>query len=326
MRKTRSNSIFWICISAMVLFVVSACRPSVPATQPAESRVRVFVSIPPQKYFVERVGGDRVYVSVMLPPGRSPATYELTPKQMVELAAARTYFRIGVPFEKQVVAKIGSIMKDLPIVDTRKGIDIRKMTKVEKDHKHHPEEHHHHHTELDPHVWMSPRLVKIQAQTICEELCRLDPTHRKQYEKNLRSFDADLNSTDAEIATSLAPLRGREFYVFHPAYGYFAQAYGLEQVAIENSGKRPTAKQLGTLIDRANQANVKLIIVQPQFDKSSAKAVAERIGGVVVPVDPLAEDYLDNLRSMATTIRTALTAAQASEPTTTPAENTSSDG
>ena len=237
------------------------------------------MSIPPQKCFVEKVGGERVHVSVLLAPGQSPHTYEPTPKQIVSLSKARVYFRIGVPFEKQVVAKIGEAIKGFNIVDTCQGIRQRAMTAEEiaaEIHEatstgHHDEEghsrdndhksHHHDEGELDPHVWMNPRLVKIQAGNIRDELIRLDPDHRNEYELNCRAFEKELDLLDARIMASLASLHGREFFVFHPGFGYFADAYGLKQVAVETGGKQPTAKQLGELIERARRAGVKLIFV-----------------------------------------------------------------
>jgi zinc transport system substrate-binding protein len=291
----------------------------------------VFVSVAPQRYFVERVGGPRVAVSVLLPAGQSPATYEPTPSQMARLSEARLYFRTGVPFEKRVVAKIEATLPDLPVVDLREGIDLRDMVAHHHEdpssvgHEHGEEKgtdphdvhadhgHEHAHGDKDPHVWLDPGLVKVQARTIRDQLSRLDSSHRDDYAGRCSAFESDLDRVDAEIALALAPLRGREFFVFHPAYGYFAAAYGLRQVAIEASGKQPSAKQLGALIDRAREAGVKLVFVQPQFDKSSAETIAAAIGAAVVRVDPLAEDYLENLRHIAAKTAEALGTGAAEE-------------
>ena len=302
------------------LAVMCSCRPestpttSGPTTRSTPKPLRIFVSIPPQRYFVTRVGGNRVDVSVLLPPGQSPATYEPTPKQMVRLADAQVFFQIGVPFERQVVAKLGAALEDLNIVDTNEEIELREMTAT-CDHDHDENAgHHQHNGGQDPHVWMNPRLVKLQAQTVCRELCRLDPLHREEYVQGLRSLEANLDDLDTRIAADLAPFRGREFYVFHPAFGYFAEAYGLEQVAIEAGGKQPTAKQLVALTDRAGVAGARLIFVQPQFDRRNAETVARQIGGAVVPMDPLAEDYIDNMRDIASKIKMAMLSPPRGEP------------
>ncbi len=297
----------WASLVPLTVVSLCSCRQTTPSTQPARGSLPVTVSIPPQRYFVGRVGGKHVDVSVLLAPGQSPATYEPTPKEMVKLARSGVYFRIGVPFERQVVEKIGSALEDLRIVDTRKGIELRASDP--HDHRAGGGHAHHHHHEQDPHVWMNPRLVKVQADIVCRTLCQIDPAHRTEYEGNCRAFKADLDRTDAKIAASLGSLRGGTFYVFHPSLGYFADAYGLEQVAIESGGKQPTAKQLAALIDRAKRDGVRLIFVQPQFDKRNAETVAAEIGGAVVPLDPLAEDYIENLLHVAAEIRRALATA-----------------
>jgi zinc transport system substrate-binding protein len=286
-----------------------ACKPADQApASPTSSNARadklaVFVSILPQVYFVERVGGDLVEVEALVLPGQSPATYEPTPKQMAALSEADVFFRIGVPCEKRLVPKIAATLGELRVVDTREGITLRHM---EDDHHHDEGEAHEHAGAPDPHVWLDPRLVKIQASTICRELCRLDPAHTADFERNLEAFAADLEAVHGRITEALAPLKGEEFFVFHPAYGYFADAYGLKQVAVEMGGKEPSQKQLVELIDKAREAGARLIFVQPQFSTRSAQAIAEAIGGAVMPLDPLAGDYLENLTEMASKIEGSL--------------------
>ncbi|MBN1341644.1 MAG: zinc ABC transporter substrate-binding protein [Phycisphaerae bacterium] len=291
--------------AAIAPLILASCDRTPPSTRPTDATLAVYVSIPPQKYFVRRIGGDHVNVSVLLAPGQSPHTYEPTPKEMVRLSQARAFFRVGLPFEKHVVEKIAQAMKNLTIVDTRKGIELLAAAEHEHDDDAHPD-HAHHHPEQDPHTWMNPRLAKVQADTIRDALCEIDPANAPTYRGNCSALLAELDAADAKIAKALAPLRGKEFYVFHPAFGYFAQAYGLKQVAIESGGKQPTAKQLTNLIDRAKAAGVKLIFVQPQFDRRNAETVAHAIGGAVVPLDPLAEDYVQNLLHVAATVQKTL--------------------
>jgi len=133
-----------------------------------------------------------------------------------------------------------------------------------------------------------------------------DPRHAAAYERNLKALQADLDEVDARIAEALAPLKGRKFFVFHPAFGYFADAYGLKQVPVEIEGKSPGPRRLAALIEKARREGVKVIFVQPQFSPRGAQAVAEAIGGVVVPMDPLARDYLKNLEHIAQQIKKAL--------------------
>lgn len=265
----------------------------------ASGRIVAFVSILPQEYFVKRIGGEYVDVHVLVGPGQSPETYEPTPRQMSALSEANVYFRIGVPFESFMAGKLSSTFANLDIVDTQEGIDRRMMAG------------HHHGGESsegspDPHIWLSPELVKVQARTIEQTLANLSPEHAKQFEENLLKFDHDLDSVNARIDSILAPYRGMSIYAFHPAYGYFAEAYGLKQVAIEIEGKEPSAKELAEVIGEMQQASNHVIFVQPQFSSKTAQTIADAIHGKVVPLDPLAEDYLVNLVKMARAIAGAL--------------------
>lgn len=291
-----------------------------------EDKYTIFTSILPQEYFVERIGGDRVEVKALVSPGNNPATYEPTPRQMANLAKAKIFFRIGVPFENAFLPKIEG--EGLRIVDTRKGITLRKMKSHhhnEYSHKHEHEneeegeqhhkkdedsekgdEEHHHDTGNDPHIWLSPRLVKIQARTITDALIEVDPIGREVYEKNLVVFLKDLDALDTDLAKVLAPVKGKTLMVFHPAWGYLADDYGLDQKPIEIEGKNPSAKQLTRMIEIAKEEGVRVIFVQPQFNKQSAQRIAEAIGGVVVPLDPLARDYVGNMKRVAEVVQKKL--------------------
>jgi len=289
---------------ALALAVAGQAGCAAESAETPAPRLNVFVSLLPQAVGVERVGGDRVKVGVLVGPGQSPHTFEPTPKQMTDLARARLFFTIGWPFEERLRAKVTAINPNITVIDTREGVPLRSMTAAEAD----PDEAAHPAGRADPHIWLSPRLVKIQAATIARALASADAAHAADYEKNLRAFQADLDRADAAIAKALAPLAGKELFVYHPAFGYFADAYGLKQVPVEVEGKEPSAKHLGAFIERARAAGVKVIFVQPQFSAKSAEAVARAIGGVVQPMDPLAKDYLANLETMAEKIRRALEA------------------
>ena len=271
-----------------------------------QGKTPVFVSILPQVYFVKRIGGDSVSVNVLVGPGQSPATYEPTPKQMTKLAQSKIYFTIGVPFEKQLLSRIKAVTKDLKIVDTRKDIAIGATATPKSPQEAGNQDIYHDHGNTDPHTWLDPKLVKIQANTICDGLTEIDPDRKEYYSANLKAFLDDLNRVDARIAKQLAPYRGRSFYVFHPAFGYFGKAYGLKQVAVETGGSKPSAKQLALLIEHAKSEGVKVIFVQEQFSTKSAEAIAEAVGGTVVKLDPLAEDYLVNLEKIGEALTTVM--------------------
>ena len=271
--------------------------------------IKVFVSIPPQAFFVERIGGPQVEVEVLVPPGQCPETYEIGPVQMAKLAEARLFFAIGVPLEEAILRSLKNSAPRLRVVDTREGIELLELPAA---HGHHHEEeephpgHSHASGETDPHTWLDPARAKVQAERIRLELCKVDPDRADEYRKNLESLLKDLEAVDRRIADLLSPHRGKAFYVFHPSYGYFGDRYGLKQVAVEAEGKEPSARKLPKVIERARADRAKAVFVQPQFTAAGAAAVAKEIGGELVMLDPLSRDYLRNLEDMAMKVAAAL--------------------
>jgi zinc transport system substrate-binding protein len=275
-----------------------------PASLSAEGkRLPITVSLMPQKYFVERIGGKYVDVQVLVKPGSSPATYEPTPRQMAFLSESKLYFRIGVPFENAFIPKIRRSMKGIKIVDTRAGIKLRTMNKTEHEHdKHNGDDT----SGKDPHIWLNPALVKVQIKTIADALSIADPEHKQIYTENRKLFAAELDKLNQTLAEVLAPVKGKTLMVFHPAWGYFADAYGLHQQAVEIEGKNPGARQLAHIIDQAKKEDVKVIFVQPQFSTALADKIAKSIGAAVVRIDPLAYNYISNMKKVAVAVQKAL--------------------
>ena len=291
----------WLLLELFALVIASHSSLISQAQGQQTVETRAFVSIAPQAYFVERIGGERITVDVLVPPAQSPETFEPTPRQMAALSEAEIFFCIGLPFEERLLQKTSMTNARLQIVDTRKGITLRSMDEEINDNHEHGR-----HGRFDPHIWLDPRLVEIQARNIADALIQVDTAGTTIFEKNLAEFQHDLREIDSTIAGILAPLKGHKIYVYHPAYGYFADAYGLRQVAVETGGKEPGARQLADLISRAQKDSVRVIFVQPQFSQKSAKTLAEAIDGAVLPLDPLARDYLANLGRMARIIERAL--------------------
>lgn len=244
---------------------------------------------------MERIGGPHVNVGVLVGPGQSPATYEPSARQMARLGRSRVYFRIGVPFERSLLGKIQRIFPELTVVDTRKGVPVRYFG--DADGTEHP----------DPHIWLDPKRAKIQANTICEELSRMDPAHAADFEGNLKGLLIDLDRLDQRITRMLDPLRGRNVYVFHPAFGYFCDSYGLNQVAIEEEGKEPSARQLAERIEQFRREGARAVFVQPQFSRKDAETLAGALGAVVIPLDPLPRHYINDMGKMAKTLKKGLT-------------------
>ncbi len=294
-------------VGIVLLATVVVARFGLPRSGTGDGLMVVAVTIPPQADLVERIAGDGVRVEIAVPPGRDPHVFSPSPRQVMELSRAAVYFRIGMPLEDQLLPRLGG--GAMRTVDTTADIHRRSFTDGEGapcDGHHHGHSHegHGHDCEAhaghpDPHVWLAPALLAIQADRMSEALCEVDPAGAELYRANLQKLKKRLDEVDAEIAAMLAPYRGQAFYVFHPSFGYFAEAYGLRQMAVELEGKSPSPRQLRTLITQAKTDGVKVIFVQPQFDQRSAESIASAIGGSVVVIDPLRKNVVDNLVDIA---------------------------
>jgi len=248
----------------------------------SDNQISVIVSILPQKEFVERIGEEKVSVTVMIPPMANPATYEPGPGQLRDLSRAELYVRIGhIPFEKAWMGEIAAANPDMKILDSSEDIEI---------------------IENDPHIWLSPALVRIQVEHIAGSLIEIDPDNEDYYTRNKESYLRDLDGLDADIRKNLSGISNRKFMIFHPAWGYFAREYGLEQIPIEVEGKEPSASDLMRLVETAKADNITVVFAAPQFNPESARVIAEEIGGTVVSIDPLAEDCAANMRAVSGTL------------------------
>jgi zinc transport system substrate-binding protein len=264
------------------LWIAAACiliLSEVGGVCAAPEAIRISVSILPQAYFVERVAGKRAEVRVLIPQGASPETYEPTPQQLVALSDSRLYVKVGAPSfpfeEKYLKAALGQNRK-IRVVNMSDGMTYR---------------------EGDPHVWTSPAAVRIAARNIERALTAYDPEHSDEYRNNLRVFFADIDAMDREIKRALADKKGWAFMVYHPAWGYFADEYSLQQLAVEEEGKPVSAAHIRSMVDLARAKGIPAILVQKGFDTKSARAIAGDIGGEVVETDPLARDWLQGTKN-----------------------------
>lgn len=301
----------------------NAPSPNSPETTAAtseetrEETLNIAVSLDPQAYFVEQVGGDHVEVVVMVPPGSSPHTYEPKPEQLRALSDAEAYIQVGVDFEDAWMDRMKSANPQMQVVDSTKGIEKMEMVA----HHHHGEHAHGEHaheehahgekaeteaSETDPHVWLAPSLVKTQAQNIRDILVELDGDRQAEYDRNLAEFLQELDTLDAEIRENLAGLENRKFMVFHPSWGYFAREYDLIQIPVEVGGQEPSAAELSDLIREAQAENIRVIFAQPEFSTESAELIAREIDGEVLLISPLARDWADNLREVSQTFAQVL--------------------
>jgi len=277
--------------------ILVACRAGGPAARdPLDAgRIAVAVSVPPQADFVERIGGNRVRVEVMIPPGYSHEDYSPSPRQIVALSHARLYIKVGHPafeLETRFIDPFLARKPDVRVVDMSRGMELIRGDASEGGQE-----------GSDPHVWVAPATVRVAARNIGDALAGVDPAHAAEYQANLRAFLAEIDALDREIRTLLGPPGPpRRFLVYHPSWGYFAQEYGLVQIAIEAEGKEPSAKRLIQLIDRARREDVRLLFVSRGFPRKSAQVIADAAGCKIVTADPQDYDWAANLRRVAAAI------------------------
>ena len=266
------------------------------------------VNILPQKYFVEKIVKDKFTINVMVKPGASPHNFEPKPSQMKSLVASKVYFLIGDATEKNWIEKFKQNAKNTLFVDTTIGFEKIEMAKHEHeevaqhDHKKDEKDEEHDHSGLDPHIWLDPVLVKIQAKNIYEAMIKIDSANSDFYKTNYEEFIKELETLDSNIKTILAPHKDKAFMVFHPSWGYFAKRYDLEQISIEIEGKEPKPNELVELIEESKKHDIKIIFVSPQFSQKSAQAISKNIGANVVAIDPLSDNWYENLQKVANEI------------------------
>lgn len=275
----------------LLLYCLCVVAPAV-ASEPVD----IFVSILPQKFLVERIGGELVSVSVMVRPGLSPETYEPTPRQMASLEKAQLYFRIAVPFESVWIDRLQAINPSMQVVPCCGSIEITDQVTDDgaHDHKQHIN---------DAHVWTSPKNAIVLAGLIRQALIDIDPDHADYYTANHHRLVADLETLHNDIAGELRDLPHRYLLVSHPSWGHFAAEYNLRQIAIEQNGSEISARKLSQLVQLARRENIRAVYVQKQFNPASARILAREINGQVVELDPLAGDYIENLYRVARAIR-----------------------
>ena len=297
--------IVYIIVSVFLIGTFISCTKKVDKDV-NEEKIRVVVSIPPQAEFVERVGGDRVIVTVMVPPGASPHTYEPTPGQLEEISKAKIYAKVGsgIEFELAWMDKIIKMNGEMLVVDCASRVKLFAVS-----YKYGEAAVYYEYDEsdeaksdlkgIDPHIWLSPANAKIMVENIYEGLVQIDPQRKEYYKKNLNIYLLELDKLDDEIVQTFSGKENKKIIVFHPTWAYFAKDYGIEQIPIEEDGKEPTAKGIEDLISQAKEYNIKVIFASPEFSTKSAETVAREIGGEVFLVSSLKKDYLENMRKAA---------------------------
>jgi zinc transport system substrate-binding protein len=273
-----------LALFGVVFVFLSVFASGCTAGAPESGKMLVAVTIPPQAESVEAIGGDRVDVFVLVPPGASPHTYELTPGQLADLSRARVYAPVGsgIEFETAWMEKIREVNPRMTVVDSSEGVPLL--------------------PDGDPHIWLSPTNAKIMAKNVCNGLIAADPAGKEVYETNLAAYLGRLDALDADIRAAVGESGCRSFLVSHASWGYFARDYGLVQIPIEEGGKEPSPRQIEETVARAQADNISVVFAAPEASTRSASVIADEIGGRVVPLSPLAGNYTENLRAAAAAI------------------------
>ncbi len=272
----------------------------------------VSVSIPPQKYFVEKIAANTLDINVIIPASTDEHNFDFKPATMKKLEKSDIYFTIGLEFERVFADKFQSNFANLQVIDTGKDLrNLKTLHEHSKDdhdeHAHGKDERHTHkhsnshetHSEKDPHIWLDPILVKIQASTIAKALIAKYPQNKALYEANLAQFQAELDALNAEISALFEKSKNKKFIIYHPSLAYFAARYHLVQIPVEIEGKEPKTKDLQRLVSVAKKENIKTIFVQKGFSQNAAKSLAKELKASIVELNHLSDDYSKNLLEIA---------------------------
>ena len=269
----------------LVLLIVTIATP---ITCLANEKINVFVSIVPQQYLVQRIAQQYANVYVMVKADQSPETFEPSPKLMLHYAKSQVYFTIGMPFEKIWIDRVASLNSDILVVPTEKVLSSSKQL------------------QHDPHSWLSPKESLKQADIIRDHLIKFMPQYKVQLQANYEQLIEEIKVLDNELRQLFQSTSQTRFIVYHPAFSYFAEHYALEQIAIEVNGNEPSAKHIYRIIKKMKDHKVAYIIVEKQFNQSVATTIASSVDAKLLVLDPLALDYLSNMRDIAAKIKKAL--------------------
>lgn len=284
MSKKLKRTAAFFCAAGFLFFGCAAPKGG----DAASGKPIVAVSIVPEATFAREVCGNRARIVTLVPPGASPETYELSPRQAEEFSSAGVFFAIGVPAEQ--VSILPRAPKGMRVVRLQDAVAEAYPDRVFES------------GSRDPHIWLSPKRASVMVRAMAREMALLDPAHQAEYAAAAAASEKRLRALDAQLREILAAVPGGTFLVFHPAFGYFADDYGLNMAALEQEGKESTARHTQEMVNLAGKNGAKTIFYQAETDGKQAMAFAEEIGGNAVELAPLSGDYENNLIKMARAI------------------------
>lgn len=286
-------------LNSYLIKIVIITAAAVCLLNAAHALVKVGVSVVPQAEIVKSIGGNRVEVRAILDQGDSCGTFEVRPSQLAWLANADILFRIGLTWEENLLPRIVEAVPSLAVIDLREGLELHRVQYQDGDHLL---------SQWDPHTWLNPVLVNKMARKIAIQLTEMDPAGREYFEQRYDEFSQKLDQLDQTLESWMKPFADSIFFVYHPAFGYFAERYGLNQVAIQAQNKEPSPRQMRQILQFARENEVAVIFVQPQESRQHAEIIARSIGLKIVDLDPMAPDWFDNMQSMGRKIQDAFLA------------------
>ncbi|OJV83195.1 MAG: hypothetical protein BGO34_16035 [Bacteroidia bacterium 44-10] len=300
--------LYIILLSALTL----ACGSGTKKNNVERTRI-LTVTIEPQRYFLDQIVGDAFTINTLVPPGTSPETYEPAPSVMVDMAKSNVYFMVGdLGFENVWSKRLAKNNPNVTIINCSEGIvrmegydhdhDHGHASGDDHDHHHHADDHAHVHSHsgIDPHVWSSPQAVRIFSRNMLETMMELDPDNAGTYRANYDILLAKIEKTDSLIRDLLKDVSSKSFIIYHPALGYFARDYGLNQISIEFEGKSPSPSQIKEIVDIARKEKINTIFIERSFDTKNTTVVAQEIGAQVFEIDPLRYEWDEELLRIAT--------------------------
>ncbi|MCR6574020.1 metal ABC transporter solute-binding protein, Zn/Mn family [Campylobacter insulaenigrae] len=266
----------------------------------------VSVSIPPQAFFVEKIAKDSVEINVLIPQNSDEHNVEFKPQVLKKLEESKIYFLADLELEKILEEKFKNTLKNVKIVNINQNIELFEDEDHEEEHHNHHEHHEHHEHGKDPHVWLDPILVKIQAENISKALSEVFPQNKAFYEENLKVFLKELDELDEKIKAKLQNIKKNEFIVYHPSWAYLAKRYNLIQIPVQIDGKEAKAKDLQNLILLAKEKDIRIVFIQPGFPESAIKTLAKELNAKIISINHLARNWDEELLKSVDALNLAL--------------------
>jgi zinc transport system substrate-binding protein len=286
------NILIRVALFFFILFLFSSCTKS-------QEELLLAVSIPPQAWFVSQISGDKASTIVLVGPGQNPHNYEPTPRQIQSLAQASAWILSGCEFEISLLPKIKSLFPNLLIVDGTEGVIFRYLEEHDDD------DHGHSSLEIDRHTWLGREPVKILASHIKDTLSFFDSENEGYYYQRYEKLNFRIDDEFDNLKITLEPLKGRNVFVYHPSFGYFLDEFDIHQEAVETGGKEPGPRMLNDLVLKLKEEQAAAIFVQAQFPVNAARTLADAVDAQLISLDPLAYDWLENIRLMGNALQNA---------------------